>query len=166
MGGVTEYEYDGRGNLIRLIAPKGQTTRFEYDLRDQLVKKIRPMGETTTYSYDKAGNLVEKIAPEGQRTVYEYNLADELVAVKYYANSGATTPEKTVSFSYDKSGNLLSYNDGTTSAQYSYDAFGRRTNSTVDYGPFQLSHGTTYTESGRKRSLTYPDGSTFEYSYN
>jgi len=29
-----------------------------------------------------------------------------------------------------------------------------------------LSHGTTYTESGRKRSLTYPDGSTYEYSYN
>ncbi|MCF8029330.1 MAG: PQQ-binding-like beta-propeller repeat protein [Desulfohalobiaceae bacterium] len=165
-GGVTEYEYNARGNLIRLTDPKGQTTRFEYDLKDQLVKKIRPMGESTTYSYDEAGNLVEKIDPEGQRTVYEYNTAGELTGVKHYASSGATTPEKTVSLSYDEAGHLVSYDDGTTSGSYSYDAFGRRTNSTVDYGPFQLSHGTTYTESGRRKSLTYPDGSTYEYSYN
>jgi RHS repeat-associated protein len=124
------------------------------------------MGETTTYSYNQAGNLVEKIEPEGQRTVYEYNPASDLTGVKHYASSGATAPEKTVSFSYNEAGNLLSYDDGTTSAQYSYDAFGRRTNSTVDYGPFQLSHGTTYTESGRKKRLTYPDGSTYNYSYN
>ena len=124
------------------------------------------MGETTRYSYDEAGNLVEKIEPEGQRTVYEYNSADELIGVKHYSSSGATTPEKTVSFSYDKAGNLLSYDDGTTSASFSYDAFGRRTNSMVDYGPFQLSHGTTYTESGRRKSLNYPDGSTYSYGYN
>ena len=29
-----------------------------------------------------------------------------------------------------------------------------------------MSHGTTYTESGRKKSLTYPDGSTYSYDYN
>ena len=165
-GGVTKYEYDSRGNLVRLTDPNGQTTRFEYNLNDELIKKIRPMGESTSYSYDNSGNLVEKIDAKGQKIEYEYNESNKLSTVRYYNASNHNTPVRTVQYGYDAAGHLISYQDGTTSARYSYDSLGRRTGSTVDYGPFKLGLNSTYANNTRKKSLTYPDGSTYRYSYN
>ena len=47
--------------------------------------------------------------------------------IRYFTDAGDTAPIKTVTFSYDKVGNLTGYDDGTTSATYTYDTLYRKT---------------------------------------
>jgi RHS repeat-associated protein len=162
----TLYAYDARDNLVSLTDAAGNTTRFEYDRNNRLKKEIRPMGEETSYTYDEAGNLVQKIDAKNQKTEYVYDDAGRLADILYYAATDHATPEKTVTFTYDNAGNLKSYDDGTTSAQYDYDDAYRKTNETVNYGSFALSHSYAYYKNGLKKSFTGPDGLTHTYTYD
>ncbi len=162
----TNYTFDDRNNLIALQDANGNTTHFEYDHNNRLVKEIRPMGEETQYAYDGAGNLITKIDAKNQQTNNIYDEANRLVEVQYFQIAGDTTPVKTVAFTHDDLGNLTSYDDGTTSGQYIYDSLHRKTVETVDYGPFQLSHGYSYYRNGLKQSFTGPDANTNTYAYD
>ena len=164
--GVTEYTYDGRNNLISLKDPKGNTTAFEYDRNNRLTKESRPLGQATTYQYDAAGKLIRKADAKNQKTEYEYDDAGRLTKTKYFASATDTTPVKAVEFTYDKAGNLTGYNDGATSATYTYDGAYRKLNETVNYGTFELAYSYSYFKNGLKKSLTMPDGTTYDYSYD
>ena len=52
-----------------------------------------------------------------------------------------------------------------TSATYEYDALGRKTKETVDYGSFSKSFSYSYAANGLKSSFTAPDGTVYEYTY-
>ena len=164
--GVTEYTFDNRNNLISLKDPKGNITTFEYDRNNRLKKETRPLGQATTYQYDAIGNLTRKIDAKNQKIEYEYDDAGRLTKTKYFAVATDTTPVKIVDFTYDKAGNLTGYDDGTTSATYTYDNAYRKLNETVNYGSFSLSYAYTYYKNGLKKSLTMPDGTTYDYSYD
>ena len=159
--GETGYTYDNRDNLIALTDAKNQTTRFEYDRNNRLLKEIRPEGQETSYAYDAAGNLVQKIDAKNQKTVYEYDDAGRLTEIRYFATADDTAPVKTVTFTYDRTGNLTGYDDGTTSAVYSYDDLNRKIGETVNYGPFALTNSYTYYNNGFKETFTGPDGVTY-----
>ena len=165
-GGETVYEYDDRDNLIALTDAENQTTQFEYDAANRLVSETRPMGEETRYDYDAVGNLVEKIDAKDQKTEYEYDDAGRLVEVRCFAVSSDTTPAKTVTFSYDKMGNITGYDDGVTSAVYSYDSLYRKTGESVNYGSFSLENSYTYYNNGLKETYTGPDAITYGYLYD
>ncbi len=164
--GETIYEYDDRDNLISLTDAENQTTLFEYDAANRLVKETRPLGNETTYAYDDAGNLTEKIDAKNQKTEYNYDDAGRLKQIRYIASSTGTAPAKTVTFSYDKTGNLTGYNDGTTSADYTYNTLNQKVKETVNYGAFSLETGTTYYGNGLKKTQTGPDGTTYGYLYD
>ena len=164
--GETGYTYDSRDNLIALTDAKNQTTRFEYDRNNRLLKEIRPEGQETAYAYDAAGNLVQKIDAKNQKTVYDYDGAGRLTEIRYFATSDDTAPVKTVTFIYDAAGNLTGYDDGTTSAVYSYDDLNRKIGETVNYGPFALTNSYTYYNNGLKETFTGPDGVTYSYTYD
>ena len=122
----TDYTYDNRDNLLSLTDAENQTTRFEYDRNNRLVKEIRPGLQETSYAYDAAGNLVQKIDAKNQKTEYEYDDAGRLKHIRYFATADDIAPAKTVTFTYDEAGNLTGYDDGTTSAIYSYDDLHRK----------------------------------------
>jgi len=166
MMGVTEYTYDNRDNVIALKDAKGNTTTFEYDRNNRVTKETRPLGHSTTYQYDTVGNLIRKIDAKAQKTEYEYDDAGRLTKAKYLSASSETTPVKTIDFSYDKAGKLTGYNDGTTSAGYIYDDAYRKLTETVNYGTFELTYSYSYYKDGLKKSLTMPDGTTYEYTYD
>lgn len=166
LGNATTFVYDSRDNLIALTDANGNTTRYEYDRNNRAVKEIRPMGQATSYAYDAAGNLAEKIDAKGQKTSIESDLLGRPVTIRYFAHWQDPEPVKTVQFQYDRAGNLLSYDDGTTSAEYAYDDAYRKTSETVDYGPFALSHAYAYYANGAKKSFTSPDGKTYAYAYD
>jgi large repetitive protein len=166
LAGVTEYTYDNRSNLISLKDAKGNTTTFEYDGNNRLTKETRPLGQTATYQYNATGSLIRKTDAKNQKIEYEYDDAGKMTRTKYFAVSTDTTPVKTVDFTYDKTGNLKTYDDGTTSAAYVYDDAYRKLSETVDYGSFSLSYAYTYYKNGLKKSLTMPDGTTYEYTYD
>ena len=124
------------------------------------------MGAETAYTYDEAGNLIRKIDAKNQKTEYVYDDAGRLTDIKYYNPGDHVNPVKTVSFTYDKVGNLESYNDGTTSATYSYDEVYRKVAEAVNYGPFTKTNAYTYLKNSLKQTFTGPDNVTYGYLYD
>jgi len=166
MGGIIERSYDDRGNLISIKDPNNGITFYEYDKNNRLVKVIRPMLEETIYEYDAVGNRTAVLDTKGQKIAYEYNEINRLTRVRYYAAGDHSNPVKTVDFTYDKLGNVLTYNDGTTSAAYTYDDLQRKTEETVNYGLFTKSISYSYYNNGLKKSFTGPDGVQVDYTYD
>ena len=166
LGNETNYTYDQRDNLISLTDAENHTTRFEYDANNRMVKEIRPLGGTTRYDYDAAGNLVEKIDAKNQKAEYEYDDTGRLDEIRYYAASSDISPTKTVVYDYDMVGNLTSYDDGITSAVYSYDALYRKIGETVNYGTFSQQDTYTYYDNGLIKTYTGPDAIAYGYMYD
>ena len=74
--------------------------------------------------------------------------------------------QSTYTFGYDAQSNLTAWSDGVASATVVYDALDRKTSETLDYGPFNLTHGYGYSPGGLKERLTYPDGTSIGYTYD
>ncbi len=164
--GITEYAYDLRGNLTSLKDPKGNITTFEYDKNNRVKKETRPLGQAVTYQYNATGSLIRKIDAMNRKIEYEYDDAGRMTSTSYFAVATDTSPVKTVSFTYSATGNLTGYNDGTTSAVYTYDDAGRKLSESVNYDTFELTYSYTYYKNGLKKGLTMPDGTTYEYAYD
>ncbi|MCU7860960.1 MAG: RHS domain-containing protein, partial [Candidatus Thiodiazotropha sp. (ex Lucinoma kastoroae)] len=158
----TRFSYDNRDNLLSVTDPKTHTTRYTYDRADRKTREIRPGGQTLAYTYDPAGNLITTTDPDGRRTVNNYDDANQLATQAHYA-PGATEPERTVTYSYDANGNLTGWNDGSLSATRVFDENNRKTQETVNYGAFSLSHSYTHDAAGNKRTYTGPDNITVTY---
>jgi RHS repeat-associated protein len=158
----TRFGYDNRDNLIRVTDPNNHTTRYTYDRADRKRSEIRPGGQVISYDYDSAGNLRTVTDPDGRRTVYSYDSADRLITQAHYA-SGATVAERTYTYGYDDNDNLASWNDGSISAILTHDENDRKTDETVNYGAFSLTHRYTYDAAGNKRTYTAPDNTTITY---
>jgi len=162
----TKYTYDNRDNLMALTDAENNITWFEYDRNNRLVKEIRPDGQQTENDYDDAGNLIENIDAKNQKTEYSYDDAGRLTQIRYFAASDHDNAVKTVFFIYDRAGNLTGYDDGTTSAAYTYDDLYRKLSETVNYGPFEQTNSYTYYKNGLKKTFTGPDGVTYAYTYD
>ncbi len=165
-GGEIKRKYDDRGNLIEIQDPNQGITFYEYDRNNRLLKVIRPMTELTSYEYDAAGNRTAVFDSKGQKIAYEYNAINRLERVLYYAADDHSNPVKAVDFTYDDLGNIKTYDDGTTSAAYTYDDLQRKIEETVNYGSFSLSYDYTYYDNGLKKTYTGPDGVTISYTYD
>jgi large repetitive protein len=166
LGGVVERSYDRRGNLVSVKDPNQGITYYGYDRNNRLIRVTRPMGEETVYEYDAVGNRTAVYDAKGQKITYEYNDVSRLIKVRHFATGDHTTPVKTVDFDYNKLGSLLSYDDGTTSATYTYDDLQRKLTESVNYGAFSLGHSYTYYANNRKKSFTDPSGLTTKYKYD
>ncbi|MCK4528832.1 RHS repeat protein [candidate division WOR-3 bacterium] len=166
MGGVVERAYDDRGNLISLKDPNNSFTYYEHDRNNRLVKVTKPLLQETAYEYDAVGNRTAVLDTKGQRIEYDYNAINRLTKVRHYASGNHSTPVKTIDFTYDGLGNINTYNDGVTSATYTYDDLSRKIGESINYGSFTLSYGYTYYANGVKKTFTGPDGNTITYSYD
>ena len=143
-----------------------------------MTKEIRPEGQgtvyqqETAYEYDQAGNLTAKIDAKKQKTEYEYDDVGRLEQIRYFGAADHVSPVKTVTFAYDFAGNLTGYNDGITSAVYTYDDLYRKLSETVNYGTtanygtIELTNNYTYYRNGLKEKFTGPDGVVYAYTYD
>ncbi len=166
MGNRTEYGYDGRDNLILIRDGNGNETHFEYDRNNRLIKETRPMGEETRYTYDASGNLIEKEDAKGQKICYDYDELGRLIKIRYYNSGDYNNPVRVVNFTYDVMGRMISYSDGITSGTYEYDLTGRKVKEVINYGPFTKEIRYSYYKNGLKKSMTYPDGTEYSYTYD
>jgi large repetitive protein len=85
----------------------------------KLWKERRPRGQETQYTYDVQGRVWKILDANGHTTEYEYDTQSRLWKIHYAGG-------KTVTLSYDADGNLSGYNDGVTSATYTYNASGQK----------------------------------------
>jgi RHS repeat-associated protein len=115
------------------------------------------------YFYDENDNLFKKIDANNLVSEYEYDTNNQLSQTFY---GGKASPFKTVSFSYDKVGNLLTWNDGTYSANYLYDELYRIKSITTNYPFAAKTVSYTYDKAGNKKTLTDAEGEVVTYNYD
>jgi RHS repeat-associated protein len=166
LNGVTKRTYDDRGNLIAIENPSNGIIYYEYDRNTRLIKTIRPMLQETTYEYDAAGNRTAVYDTKGQKIAYDYDALNRLTRARYYATGDHTNAVKIVDFTYDNLGNIKTYDDGTTSAEYTYDDLQRKVGETVNYGPFTSNISYDYYANGLKKTFSGPDGAAINYIYD
>ena len=76
---------------------------YEYDIKGNLIKVISALGHVTSYSnYDNSGRVGRTVEPNGRISDYVYNSRGWLIQSK--VNSGAT--QRVKNFTYDASGLL------------------------------------------------------------
>ena len=54
-GDATQYDYNGNGELIRIVDPLGNVSVATYDANFNLTSATGPTGLTTSYTYSNAG---------------------------------------------------------------------------------------------------------------
>ncbi|MBZ0160622.1 MAG: DUF6531 domain-containing protein [bacterium] len=148
-------DYDAVGRRTKLALPNGVSTDYQYDAASRFTALIYQnatgvLGDLT-YTYDRAGNRTG-VGGSFARTL----LPDPVPSAAYdAANRQQTFSDK--SMTYDANGNLTSVTDAagvttftwdarnrlvalsgpTTSADFGYDAFGRRATKQINGQPTQ-----------------------------
>jgi RHS repeat-associated protein len=117
---TTRWDYDARGNPIRVERPDGSHVELAWDARNRLVRAIDPLGGEFAWTYDAHGRAIEHRRPDGTRLVQRY---DRGYLTQIIDPSGGTHD-----VGYDAQGLLAALRtpDGAT-MQWRYDALGRAT---------------------------------------
>ena len=180
-GARTNYAYDAVGNLTAVhqyvgvtkdtvnamglsiwqksAYPTGlteQVTRYVYDDRGLLVKEINPANKVTVYTYDANGNLVSKVDEEGYTTSFAYDPENNLKKITYHDG-------KQVEYQYDALNQVIGMKDWLGETTYELDALGRLLK-VKDYQNQITEY--TWSSTGEKQSIKYPDDSVVSYEYD
>jgi RHS repeat-associated protein len=127
------YTYDNVGNRTSMTTIEG-TRNYTYDNIYQLTNVTYPDTTSATYNYDELGNRSSTV--NGGTTSYSTNNLNQYTSVgstayTYDAN-GNLTGDQTWTYTYDYENRLTQATNGTTTANYTYDPFGRRIEKDVD----------------------------------
>ncbi|MFG2847817.1 LamG-like jellyroll fold domain-containing protein [Kitasatospora sp. NPDC048296] len=167
--GTAGYTYDQAGRLAGMTDPAaGTTTGYTYDKDSQPIGITYGTGNNTrAFGYDPLHRLTsDTVSTAGGAAVssiaYSYNLDDQLTAK---ATTGFAAAANNT-YTYDQTARLTSWNNGTTTVPYAYDASGNRTqiggqNLSFDARNRLISDGNasyTYTARGTMSGKT-PNGS-------
>ncbi|MBN1643116.1 MAG: hypothetical protein JXA09_17920 [Anaerolineae bacterium] len=156
-GGRTAVTYDELGNVTAVTDPAGHTVRYEYDALGLLTRETDALGQSVTYTYDPAGNLATRTDAQGRTVTYTYDAANRLVGIDYPSSPDVTR-------TYDGAGRLTGEANGAVDLTYSYDAADRLTE--VQIAPLAKTIAYSYDGSGRRASMTDPDGGVTTYTYD
>lgn len=138
--------YDNANRRTSLTYPNATSTSYTYDVASRLttINHIGPSGiiEALTYAYDPAGNRTSLMRNNGTASLLPaavasatYDAANEQTAfagatLQYDAN-GNLTNDGTNTYVWDARNRLLTISGGAT-ANFIYDALGRRTSKTIN----------------------------------
>ena len=118
-GSVT-FEYDGNGNLIRVLDELGVPEYVGYDEFNRLEFSLDSLGHVQLWEYDVRGNLLFTMDKNGYKERFEYDELNNLVAL--YGDY--KDPEF---FEYDNVGNLTAYTGSSDDRiEMEYDGLNRR----------------------------------------
>jgi RHS repeat-associated protein len=169
---TTQYEYDARDNLTKVIDPKLLNTVYSYNGLNDRTGLSSPDTGSASYTYDNAGNRKTQTDAKGVVVNYTYDEMNRLKKVIYptatlgseffydTANSICTATEV-----FSK-GRLTKFTDPSGSTEYCYDRFGNMTRKQVNNNGAISSFAFTYLRSGRLSTLTYPSGMKVNYVRN
>ena len=158
-GHATEYAYDILGRLVETKDPNGRIWRYEYDAFGRRTTETDPLGQVTRLSYDAAGNIATRIDGNGRYTNYTYDPLNRLIRASYQGGDILT-------YGYDAASNVVFEGGYGFTKATSYDALDRVSSMTFDFGPFSRTVAYTYDETGKRRTMVYPDGLTLTYTWD
>lgn len=163
-GAATEFDYDNRGLLDRVVDPFGNIATAEYGDDLRIIRMIDPVGHDRRFTWNAGGSLTGVTNELSQTTLFDYegvgpNGALQRMTSTTDANGNITR------FSYDSRGNLLSttYADETIERVGSFDPMGdplsfiNRRGQTLSY---------LYDAAGRPTRQTFDDGTSIDFAYD
>lgn len=171
---ATFYSYDVMNNLVQ-VNQGAQQRNYSYSGLGRLTSAQTPESGLVSYSYQNGGaacssnlqNVCQRADTRNVVTTYAYDTLNRLTGLSY--SDGTTS----VTYTYDAGGapafalgRLTSMTDGTGSQTYTYDQFGRVRTVAKVIGGTAYNLGYTYDYIGDLRSLTYPDNSVVNQSYD
>ena len=182
-GNVTNYAYDGQGDLtsttdalghvtsiasydangrpLTIVDPNGVTTSLTYDPRGRLTSRT-VAALTTAYAYDNAGNLIQVTAPDGSYLTYGYNLAHRLTGIADAAGDH-------IAYKLDAAGNRIKEqaadpaNTLRRTRSYAYDAVNRLSQT---IGAKGQTTAYAYDPQSNLTTVTDPLGDAANYNYD
>ncbi|GGT55688.1 LamG-like jellyroll fold domain-containing protein [Streptomyces purpureus] len=182
---TTTYDYDQRGLLTATTDPAGNKTETAYDELGRPVSTTAPAVETesngaapvtsrpqTFTGYDTFGAVTESVDALGNinRTAYDrLGRPVSATAPSYTAPGSATPITPTMSNAYDALGNVTESTDALGRVtRFTYDRLNRVTVKDVPYGTGdgRAQWKYTYTRTGQVLSITDPNGSRAESTYD
>lgn len=184
--GSTSYEYDAKGQLVaetRIINGLSFTTGYQYDAAGLITQVTYPSGRTVDYQRNNLGQVIAvtttvngqtqtlanniSYLPFGPLTNMTYGNGKVLTQTfdqDYRLTSKHTTGLQQLSYGYTLRNNINSISDlldSSKSQSFSYDALGRLTDASGDYG----AQSYTFDPIGNRLSKTQ-DGVTDSYTYS
>ncbi|HEX5961475.1 MAG TPA: RHS repeat-associated core domain-containing protein, partial [Rhodanobacteraceae bacterium] len=130
LGHVTAYSnYNGLGEVGKVVGPNGDETDYTYDARGRVATKTtHPNGATATwaYAYDGFGLLSQVSAPDGEVTTWSRDAEKRVKTITHNDKDGVSTE----TFTYDANGDVTSDvvargSDIGKSTTYVYNALGK-----------------------------------------
>ncbi|MFE1259563.1 DUF6531 domain-containing protein [Streptomyces albogriseolus] len=119
--GVTRYEYDALGQVLRVVAPDAELT-YERDARGRILAETCN-GATVRSAYDILGRRVSRVTPSRAESVWEYDGCDRPVLLR--------TAGRSVTFAYDRAGRETERRVGGVALSQTWDAAGRLSTQTL-----------------------------------
>ena len=100
---ITEYVYDGVGNLVQVILPTGATLTHAYDAARRLIAVEDSLGNRIDYTLDAMGNRIQEAVsdPFGVLTRTQQQAFDSLNRLTTLTGGAGQVS----TFSYDANGN-------------------------------------------------------------
>lgn len=159
-----EFEYNNLDLMVSFTDANGNKFKFEYDLNFNLIKEIRPTGQFNTFEYNENNNLTAKIDAEGNKIVLIYDDDDRIIGEQYYDVNQQL--KKSVTYTLNNMGLIESYDDGVSSANYTYNLAQQKLTESLTIEGNTFSHSYTYYPNGQKKSFTGNDGIEYKYFYD
>jgi RHS repeat-associated protein len=181
-----EQELDGRtltstfrfalnGSLLAEQDPAGAVTEFRYDLLGRVLATARPEASSIVV-LDAVGRTVESRSG-GRRLLRSYDVVDRLLAIREddpaaapvttFTYHGAIGPAPAEAGAHTAGGRLVRVDDEAGTTVLDYDERGRIARKTMTRpGSVPLVLSTAYRADGLVAAVTYPDGSTIDYTYD
>jgi YD repeat-containing protein len=149
----TKWEYDAKGQAVKVTDPRGVVTEYTFDLDGRTIKQVvDPTGlaQATNWTYDAEGRALTVVDPNGATTQYVYDTLGRRTSETVDAGTGKLNLKR--SYTYDDAGNVLSATDARGKVtRYRYDDAGRLSYTADPAG------SVTRTEYNAKGQLTLAD---------
>jgi RHS repeat-associated protein len=157
---TTVYEYNAPGFVTAITADGAYSRTFHYNSKYFLDYEISPERGQTDYTYDNSGNLLSRTDANGNQTGYTYDNLSRLTHVDYpgYLYD--------IAYVYDNADNCTQITTPNNVVHLSYDAMNRVTQKVLSIDSYLYSALFGYDLQGWLTSLTYPDNTVVEFTYD
>lgn len=173
---ITTYEYDDRGNIVRVTYPEGGVDAYTRDVMGNILTRTDPRGKVWTNTYDLNGMLLTEADPLNHATTYQYDKVGRRVSqtdanihtyLFEYSKQGWLTKQidpagATSLFEYNLDGHLLKATDAEGKYNsYEYDLSGRLAGMLDGNGnkisvAYPAESGLGYGGFSQAKKITYP----------